>query len=221
MEKSSTNSDKKSPKAKPGYKSQARLTKPEEIAPPFKTSVRDFVIEVVKVVVIALAIIIPVRYFLVQPFYVKGASMEPNFQDHEYLIIDEISYRFREPNRGEVIVVRNPQQRKEFFIKRIVGLPGETVEITNDRIKISSDLYPTGIIIDESSYLPENIITKGNLVTVLGDTEYFIMGDNRNASLDSRIFGPVNDRDIIGRAWLRAWPITEWRSFSSPVYNYP
>src|SRR3989344_5446608 len=114
--------------------------------PPILRDALVFVWELVKVVLISLAIIIPVRYFLIQPFYVKGASMEPNFQDHEYLIIDEISYRFRTPERGEVIVIRNPQDRSEFFIKRIIGLPGETIQIDNDRVTITSDVYPSGII---------------------------------------------------------------------------
>ncbi|HLD69247.1 MAG TPA: signal peptidase I, partial [Candidatus Omnitrophota bacterium] len=87
-------------------------------------SLKSFIWETVKVVVISLAIIIPVRYFLIQPFYVKGASMEPNFYDQEYLIIDEISYRFREPQRGEIVVFRYPRDPASFFIKRIIGLPG-------------------------------------------------------------------------------------------------
>src|SRR3989344_8898539 len=88
-----------------------------------------FVWETIKVVVISLAIILPIRYYLVQPFFVKGASMEPSFEDGDYLLINEISYRFSAPERGDVIVFRYPKDRSQFFIKRIVGLPGETVEI--------------------------------------------------------------------------------------------
>lgn len=209
------------PAATPGYRRQARLAEPTPIAPPFKSSARGFFIEVVKVVAIALAIIIPVRFFLIQPFYVKGASMEPNFQDHEYLIIDEISFRLRQPRRGEVVVIRSPQQRREFFIKRLIGLPGETVTIANDKISITSDQYPHGFVLDESSYLPTTTDTHGQLVTALGSDEYFVLGDNRPASLDSRVFGPITKSDIIGRAWLRAWPLTAWRSFSAPLYSRP
>ena len=90
-----------------------------------------FVFEVVKVVVISLAIIIPVRYFLIQPFYVKGASMEPSFYDHEYLIVDEMSYRFRLPERGEIVVFKYPLDPSQYFIKRVIGLPGEKVEISS------------------------------------------------------------------------------------------
>ena len=84
----------------------------------------SYILELVHVVVISLAIIIPIRYFLIQPFYVKGASMEPSFYDHEYLIIDEISYRFREPQRGDVVVFKYPNDPSQYFIKRIIGMPG-------------------------------------------------------------------------------------------------
>ncbi len=100
--------------------------------PSFSESVSSFVVEVAKVVIISLAIIIPVRYFLIQPFYVKGASMEPNFHDNEYLVVDEVSYRFRQPARGDVVVIRRPRQDLDFLIKRVVGLPGERVEILNN-----------------------------------------------------------------------------------------
>ena len=87
-----------------------------------------FILEVIQIVIISAAIIVPIRYFLIQPFYVKGASMEPNFYDHEYLIIDELSYRLRDPIRGEIVVFRYPRDPSQFFIKRVVGMPGETVE---------------------------------------------------------------------------------------------
>ena len=102
----------------------------------------SFVFELIKIVVISLVIIIPVRYFLIQPFYVKGASMEPNFYDHEYLIIDEITYRFNEPQRGDIIVFRYPRNPQEYFIKRLIAMPGEEVQIKDLRspfLKLSSD----------------------------------------------------------------------------------
>lgn len=190
----------------------------EEIAPPLKSSVRDFITEVVKVVVIALAIIIPVRFFLIQPFYVKGASMEPNFEDHEYLIIDEISYRFRNPERGEVVVIRSPLNGREFFIKRVIGLPGETITIAHNEVTVSSDADPNGMVLDESGYLPAGTPTSGSSVTTLGSNEYFVLGDNRTASLDSRVFGSINRKTVIGRAWVRAWPVTDWTHFTAPTY---
>src|SRR3989338_4671042 len=98
----------------------------------------EFIVELVKVVLISLVIILPVRYYLVQPFYVKGASMEPTFLDHEYLLIDEISYRFEKPERGAVVVFRYPRDPRQFFIKRIIGLPGETVHIKDGKISIAA-----------------------------------------------------------------------------------
>ena len=95
-----------------------------------------FIWETIKVVVISLAIIIPVRYFVVQPFFVKGASMEPTFEDNNYILIDEISYRFNDPERGDVVVFRFPEDKSQFFIKRIIGLPEETIEIKNDHVII-------------------------------------------------------------------------------------
>jgi signal peptidase I len=179
-----------------------------------------FVLEFIQVIVIAAAIIIPIRYFLVQPFYVKGASMEPNFFDHEYLIIDELSYRFSKPTRGEIVVFRYPNDPSEFFIKRIIALPGETVEVSDSQVTIYNDLHPNGMILDESAYLPKDTITPGRKKTTLGLDEYFVLGDNRDASLDSRTFGPIKSAAIIGRVWLRGLPINRAGVFESPSYNF-
>lgn len=159
----------------------------------------DFTWEILKIVIISLAIIIPIRYFLIQPFFVKGASMEPNFLDGDYLIIDEISYRFEAPQRGEVIIFRYPLEPSQFFIKRIIGLPNENVKVQDGKIFIN------GNELNESKYL-QDVETVGNVEVKLSDNEYFVLGDNRNASSDSRKWGEVDKKLIIGRAWLRAWP---------------
>jgi len=176
-----------------------------------------FIFEIIQVVVISLAIIIPIRYFLIQPFYVKGASMEPNFYDHEYLIIDEISYRFAEPERGDIVVFRYPNDPKQYFIKRIVGLPNETIEVRNGEVVVYNEASPDGIIMEEE-YLEQDQ-TLGSKKVKLRSDEYFVLGDNRNSSLDSRTFGPVNHDYIVGRVWLRGWPITKIKMFQSPEYN--
>lgn len=165
--------------------------------------------EIARVIFIALAIVIPIRYFIVQPFIVRGASMEPTYEDSEYLIVDELSYYFRPPERGEVIVFRYPHDPSQFFIKRIVGLPGETIEIRDGVVRIINDTYPNGFILDES-YLPSSRRTYIDTNTTLGTDEYFVMGDNRSASSDSRIWGALADRFIVGRALLRAWPVTKF-----------
>lgn len=178
----------------------------------------DYVFELIQVVVISLAIILPIRYFLIQPFYVKGASMEPSFIDHEYLIIDEISYRFREPERGEIVIFRYPADPRQYFIKRIVGLPGEKVKVSGGKITIYNNEHPDGLVIDEP-YLERGIYTSGERVHELDTAEYFVLGDNRNSSLDSRIFGPLARRYIVGRAWLRGWPPDRLAVFEKPLYN--
>lgn len=170
-------------------------------------AVGSFFWELVKVFLIAIAIIVPIRYFLVQPFFVRGASMEPNFEDGEYLIIDELSYRFREPRRGEVIVFRFPNNPSQFFIKRIVGLPGETVAVENGQVRIQNNQYQQGVLLDESPYLETTIRTSGQTILQLGPDEYFVLGDNRVASSDSRNWGMLHRDLIIGRALLRAFPL--------------
>jgi signal peptidase I len=182
----------------------------------------SFVLELLKVVVISLAIIIPIRYFLIQPFYVKGASMEPNFHDHEYLIIDEISYRLNNPQRGEIVVFRYPKDPQEYFIKRIIALPGEKVEIKDGKVMIYNQSNPDGFFLEET-YLPETTKTYGGMgreQVQLESDEYFVMGDNRNSSKDSRSFGPVNRSFITGKVVLRGWPLKKFDVFKTPEYQY-
>lgn len=176
------------------------------------STIKDFFIELLQVVIVALAIIIPVRYFFIKPFYVKGASMEPTFHDHEYLVIDEISYRFKEPVRGDVVVFKYPRDPKQFFIKRIVGLPGETVQITGNAV------YINGEKLDEP-YLDPNTETKTDDVKTLQSDEYYVLGDNRSFSLDSRTFGPLPNEYIVGKTWIRGWPFNKITVFDPPEYN--
>jgi signal peptidase I len=177
----------------------------------------SLVLELVQVLAISLAIIIPVRYFLVQPFYVKGASMEPSFWDHEYLIIDELSYRFKQPQRGDIVVFRYPADPKQFFIKRIIGLPGETIEVAGGQIKIYNDKNPNGAVLDEKMYLDQDYTAMTRTATLKND-EYFVLGDNRIASLDSRLFGPIKREMIVGKVWLRGWPLENWKVFDEVQY---
>ncbi len=179
-----------------------------------------FLFELLKTLIISLAIVLPVRYFLVQPFYVKGASMEPSFYDHEYLIIDELSFRLRQPERGEVVVFKYPLNPNEYFIKRVIALPNERIKISEGQIKIFNEKNPYGKILDESNYLIKGIKAFGEIDTTLKNDEYFVLGDNRGSSLDSRIFGPVKKKFIIGKVLLRGWPIDRINYFSAPSYNF-
>jgi len=176
--------------------------------PSTKSDILAFVWETIKVVVISLAIILPIRYYLVQPFFVKGASMEPNFEDGDYILVDELSYRFSVPERGDVVIFRYPLDPSQFFIKRIIGLPNETVEIKDNTVTIYNEDEPEGSVLDESYLAPEQK-TIGNSVTKLDDNDYFVLGDNRLQSSDSRRWGLLNKSLITGKAFLRPWPITK------------
>lgn len=185
---------------------------------PFLSRALEFVGELIHVVVISLAIIIPIRYFLIQPFYVKGASMEPNFYDHEYLIIDELTYRFNQPARGDIVVFRFPNDPRQFFIKRIIGLPGEKLKISGGHVYLYNGTHPDGEVLDESGYLGTTY-TVGEKEFELGANDFFLMGDNRAASLDSRNFGPVPRNFIVGRVWVRGWPPEKMHLFSYPALD--
>ncbi|MFA5047937.1 MAG: signal peptidase I [Patescibacteria group bacterium] len=176
----------------------------------------EFVWEILKVGLISLAIILPVRYFLIQPFYVKGASMEPNFYDHEYLIIDELSYRMADPSRGDIVVFKYPRDPKQYFIKRVIGLPGERIQISQEKVYVDGkELVETYL----SSGVETSLPLRGYGDVTLGSDEYFLLGDHRDQSLDSRVFGPVKKDFIVGRTWLRGWPVNRLTVFNSPEYK--
>jgi signal peptidase I len=178
-----------------------------------------FFLEIIKVAVIALLIVIPIRYFIFQPFVVKGISMEPTFHDGDYLIVDEISYRFRAPERGEVIVFSYPKNPSQKFIKRIVGLPGEEIELQDNEIIVKGkDGKET--ILNESSYLtyPKTKEWFQHEKIRLQKDEYFVLGDNRLHSFDSRSWGVLSRKYIIGRVLLRVFPPKAAAFFPAPSY---
>jgi len=177
-----------------------------------------FFLELVKIALLALVTILLIRYYLFKPFYVKGASMEPNFYEKEYLIIDEITYRLRSPERGEVVVFRYPENPKEYFLKRIIGLPGETVKVSEGRVYIYNQEHPEGVQISET-YLDTSEVTVGEKITVLGKSQYFMLGDNRDNSYDSRRFGPVDKNLIVGRTWFRGWPLNRMQILENPRFS--
>ncbi len=175
-----------------------------------------FIWEVSKIAILSLLIVIPIRYFIFQPFFVSGQSMEPNFYNKDYLIVDEISYRVAEPERGDVIIFKYPKNPSERYIKRIIGLPDETVEIKNNEIIIKSGSEL--IILDETIYFSEPVETSGNLSVSLGIDEYFVLGDNRQNSFDSRRWGAVPRKNIIGKVFLKVWPFTDFTKFKPLTY---
>mgnify|MGYP001607557202 FL=1 len=185
-----------------------------------RSEIFGFIWEILKVVVISLAIIIPVRYFLVQPFFVRGASMQNTFMDGDYILIDEISYRFREPQRGDAVVFKFPEDHTQFFIKRIIGLPGETVEVVNNKVIVYIARHPNGMTLDESAYLSSTQRTNGTVKTILRNDQYFVLGDNRLQSSDSRYWGSLSRDLIIGRVFSRAWPLNKIELFHAPLYTF-
>ena len=173
--------------------------------------------EIVEVAIIAIVSVLIIRNFLVQPFLVNGASMEPNFYNNDYLIVDEISYRFKEPQRGEVVVFKYPGDEKYFYIKRIIGLPGEEVETKDGKVFIFNKENPNGFVLNEP-YLSDNLTTSGNKRVKVDDNKYFVMGDNRNFSFDSRNWGLLDREEIIGITRLRLWPLNKVMAFEKPAY---
>lgn len=162
--------------------------------------------DLIKFAVMALLIVIPIRMFIAQPFVVSGESMHPTFDNGEYLIVDELSYITGTPSRGDVVIFRYPKDTKRFFIKRVIGLPNEEVIIKNGKIKIVNEKNPNGFNLEEP-YLQEGFDTTMTFNT--GEKEYFVMGDNRNRSSDSRIWGGLPSKLIVGRAFLRLLPFDE------------
>ena len=179
---------------------------PEAAETPQKSIGRE-ILEIARVLLISLAIVLPIRFFVAQPFIVRGASMEPNFQYGEYLVVDELSYRFRAPNRDDVIILRYPKDPKEFFIKRIIGLPGETIVIKDGGVYIEES-GSTELRRLNEPYIGSGVVTVPNIRVMLGADEYFVLGDNRPHSSDSRVWGVLKSQFVIGRALLRLWPLS-------------
>lgn len=171
--------------------------------------------ETIKFALIALVIIIPIRWFVAQPFVVRGASMEPTFENSEYLIVDQFTYHFEAPRRGDVIIMRYPKDPSVFFIKRIIGLPNETVEIQGKTVVVESTAHST-LTLDESFIDPSRMRSEFNTYP-LGPDEYFVMGDNRIESSDSRSWGNLPRADIVGRALVRLFPPTRISFFPGKV----
>src|SRR3989344_6740885 len=163
--------------------------------------------EIIEIVFISLVTVFLIRNFLAQPFLVSGASMEPTFSNRNYLIIDELTYRFREPERGEAIVFRYPKDPSVYFIKRIIGLPGEQVIVRGGKVTV----------ISEGKQIPIGGDTNGSVDIKLKEGEYFVLGDNRYNSFDSRNWGPVPKEDIIGVVRLRVFPLSEIEIVKTPA----
>ncbi len=162
--------------------------------------------EILTFVILAVIIVVPIRLFVAQPFVVEGESMYPTFDSGDYLIVDQLTYRFSDPKRGDVVVFRYPNDERVFYIKRIIGLPGETVHI-KEGVTTVTRADGTEITLDESYVISEDATY--TLDRSLGTDQYFVMGDNRPKSSDSRTWGALPAHDVMGRAFIRLLPAGE------------
>jgi signal peptidase I len=166
----------------------------------------EFFLDILEVVVFSVAIFLFVYLLVMQPHKIKGASMEPNFPDGEYLLTDKFTYRFGEPKRGDVVVFIAPGQNVEEYIKRIIGLPGDKVSIKENKV------YVNGVQLEEN-YLSNSLKTGGGSFLKEGQEvaipqdNYFVLGDNRPFSSDSRSWGTITKQEITGKAWIIYWPV--------------
>lgn len=169
-----------------------------------------FFVDIVETVVVALSIFLIVYLFLMQPHQVNGQSMVPNFQDKEYLLTDKITYKRRTPDRGEVVVFHAPPRAGCpegagcDFVKRVIGLPGETIEVKNFSVFINGKKLSETYLPSDYKTLPGAFTSNGPVK--IGPNQYFVLGDNRSHSSDSRVWGPVEINDIVGRVFFRYWP---------------
>lgn len=175
----------------------------------FFRKIGSFFLDLVETVVMAMAVFVIIYLFLFQPHQVRGNSMYPNFHDGEYILTDKITYRLKNPQRGDIIIFQAPQNKENDYIKRIVGLPGDNLKIESGRIFINNNLL-------EEYYLPSDFLTQGGNFFKVGENviipegQYFVLGDNRSHSSDSREWGLVPKANIVGKAWLRYWPANQF-----------
>ena len=183
----------------------------------FKAFLKSFWGEILQIVIVSLVIVIPFRIYIAQPFLVSGPSMDDTFSNGQYLIVDELTYNLRDPQRSEVVIFHYPLDTKKFFIKRVIGLPGETVEIKGGQVTIFNQTNPKGFILDEPYVNKLNPPRPDNIIVTLKADEFYVLGDNRYVSSDSRIWGPVK-RDLFnGRPFLRLLPLKTLSIFPGQI----
>jgi signal peptidase I len=183
-------------------------------------TVGSFLWELVRIVLVAFIIMVGFRYFVAEPFIVSGQSMVPSYHDREYLVINKLAYRMGEPKRGDVVVFHFPKDTSQYFIKRIIGLPGEKVKVEGGNVVVYNEQFPEGKVLNEP-YLSSGNITFGKEdIVSLGSDEYFVLGDNRLQSSDSRVWGVLPKHDIVGSAWLRVFPLGSFgkSDFPEPTF---
>ncbi len=167
--------------------------------------------DVIKIVFIAAVLVSVVKLFIAEPFIVSGDSMVPTFYSSDYLVIDELTYELHPPTRGDIVIFRYPLDPSVYFIKRLIGVPGDTVVVNNGSVFVTSGKMTQRLLTEP--YIQAGAAKVETGTTTLGNDEYFVLGDNRNASFDSRVWGPVPRRYIVGRALVRLYPFTHTKVF--------
>lgn len=175
----------------------------------------SFFLEVLQTIVFAVSIFLFIYLLLLQPHKIKGSSMEPNFHDGEYLLTDKISYRLNTPQRGDVVVFKAPPDYSDEFIKRIIGIPGDVVSVKENHVYVNGEMVNEAYIPETYNTYPGRFAAEGAELTVPTD-QYFVMGDNREHSLDSRNIGFIPKDKITGRAWVVYWPLSEFGVIRKP-----
>jgi signal peptidase I len=175
----------------------------------------SFFLEIIQVVVFAVSIFLFIYLLILQPHKIKGASMEPNFHDGEYLLTDKVSYRFGDPERGDVIVFKAPPDFNEEFIKRIIGLPGDSIKVENGKVYLNGQERLEKFLPSEFRTNPGSFASEGREMTV-PENQYLVFGDNRDHSFDSRNFGFISRDKITGKAWVIYWPPSEVGAIENP-----
>lgn len=181
-------------------------------------AIGSFFLDIIETIVVSLAIFVVVYLFLFQPHQVRGNSMFPNYHDGEYILTDKISYRFGQPKRGDVIVFKAPRNEEVDYIKRIIGLPGEEVELQNGFVYINQTKLPEFYLADSTVTLSGTFLTNDASIKI-PKGEYFVLGDNRDHSSDSREWGLVKREEIVGKAFLRYWPLPRFGIFPAVSYS--
>jgi signal peptidase I len=184
-----------------------------------------FTAETIRTILIVVGLAYVLRLFIFEPFVVEGASMAPRFATNDYLIVDKVSYRMSDVQRGDIVVFKYPNDITTNYVKRVIGLPGETVTIENGKVRITTAEDPTGFFLNESLYLNPDVattlpsISRSSFEVTAGN--FFVMGDNRPASSDSREWGLLPFSNIIGRVVVQAYPLNRASFVNHARYAEP
>jgi signal peptidase I len=186
---------------------------------PIARKIYTILVDLFETIVIAGGIFVVIYAFLFRPYQVNGESMMPNFHNGEYILTNLITLRIKDIKKGEVVVFKAPADHDKDYIKRILGLPGDTVMIQEGKV------YINGVVVDESEYLAPTLLTSNgnfmrpNQTVTVPDGHYFVLGDNRNASSDSRDWGFVPEKDIVGKSMVVYWPPSEFKVVRGATYE--